>query len=129
VIDELKFVHYCLSVRLRRSIVRRQFQSPAPSTPLGAAHRRRRALIPAPSKALIAAPGESTAEFDFIARRFMEGTQAFVATNEKKKSLKLVRMQKKPRIPENSRRAYDTGDLAAFRTLVRVEAIGPLVRD
>ena len=27
--------------------------------------------------ALIAAPGESTAESDFIARRFMEGTQAF----------------------------------------------------
>jgi hypothetical protein len=34
VIDELKFVHYCLSVRLRRSVVRRQFQSPVPSTPL-----------------------------------------------------------------------------------------------
>jgi hypothetical protein len=42
--------------------------------------------MPVASKTLIAAPGESTAEFDFIARRFMEGTQAFVAINEKKRA-------------------------------------------
>jgi hypothetical protein len=38
-------------------------------------------------KARIAAPGESTAEFDAIARRFIKGTQAFAGTAGEKRAL------------------------------------------
>jgi hypothetical protein len=50
---------------------------------------------PSSSEALIAAPGESNSRVRFIARRFVEGTQAFAGTNQKKMSLKLARVQKK----------------------------------
>jgi hypothetical protein len=72
--------------------------------------------MPPSSKAFIAAPGESTAEFDFIARRFMEGTQALGASNEKKRPQNLPEYKKKPRFPENSRRSHEKDDLAELRT-------------
>jgi hypothetical protein len=63
-IDELKLVHCCLSVRLRRSVaganseVQRLNVAVSGASPLAPNTR------PSPSKALIVTPGESTAEFD-----------------------------------------------------------------
>src|ERR1700733_5740907 len=93
-IDELKLVHCCLSVPLRRSVARANSEVQRLNVAVSGAS------PPAPihvSRALEGAhrqPRRIDSRVRHIARRFIEGTQAFVGANEEKKSLKLAYAQK-----------------------------------
>jgi hypothetical protein len=63
-IDELKLVHCCLSVRLRRSVAGANSEVQRLNVAVSGASPPAPIPVRPPSKALIVTPGESTAEFD-----------------------------------------------------------------
>jgi hypothetical protein len=63
-IDELKLVHCCLSVRLRRSVAGANSEVQRLNVAVSGVPPTRSHTRPSPSEALLVTPGESTAEFD-----------------------------------------------------------------
>jgi hypothetical protein len=98
-IDELKLIHYGLSVRMRRSVVGAVLKSGAPGASIDAATRAAaRSYSSLPLEGAHRRPKRIDSRVRSIARRFAQGTQAFAGTAGEKRVLlppKSAQQQKK----------------------------------